>query len=343
METLYMATRADVAKLAGVSASTVSYALSGDRSIKEETRARVLQAVAQLNYRPNFAAGALAGGKSKTLALLSPSGEFGIALITLEYINGASAAAHDRGYHLVIWPSQESEMSEIQTFAESGMISGVILMEIKFKDERVDYLKKAKVPFTMIGRTEKPANDSFVDRDFITATQLGIDYLVSLGHKNIAFLTTDRAIGVDTRFSAALIDAAKKKKMTVKRLQVVNEASSGREAFIELHKKFPEVTAVVSLNDIATLGFISGANEYGVKIPKDLSLIALDTPENHIEMSWPPLTTVGLPAYEMGRAASNILIDQIEGKASKENQTLLAGELVIRGTTAKARSPKKSD
>ena len=332
-----MATRAEVAKLAGVSASTVSYALNGDRSIKEETRKRVLKAVAQLNYRPNFAAGALAGGKSKTLALLSPSGEFGIALIALEYINGASAAARDRGYHLVIWPSQESELAEIQTFAESGMISGVILMEIQFKDERVDYLKKAKVPFAMIGRTEKPGKDSYVDRDFIGATELGIDYLDSLGHKKIAFLTTDRAVGVDTRFSSALVEAAKKKRMIAKKIQVVNEASSGRDAFIEFHKKYPDFTAVVSLNDIATLGFISGANEYGVKIPEDLSIVALDTPQNHIEMSWPPLTTVNLPAFEMGAKASNILIDQIEQKENKQNQALLAGELVIRGTTAKAR------
>ena len=332
-----MATRAEVAKLAGVSASTVSYALNGDRSIKEETRKRVLKAVAQLNYRPNFAAGALAGGKSKTLALLSPSGEFGIALIALEYINGASAAARDRGYHLVIWPSQESELAEIQTFAESGMISGVILMEIQFKDVRVDYLKKAKVPFAMIGRTEKPGKDSYVDRDFIGATELGIDYLDSLGHKKIAFLTTDRAVGVDTRFSSALVEAAKKKRMIAKKIQVVNKASSGRDAFIEFHKKYPDFTAVVSLNDIATLGFISGANEYGVKIPKDLSIVALDTPQNHIEMSWPPLTTVNLPAFEMGAKASNILIDQIEQKENKQNQALLAGELVIRGTTAKAR------
>ena len=332
-----MATRAEVAKLAGVSASTVSYALNGDRSIKEETRKRVLKAVAQLNYRPNFAAGALAGGKSKTLALLSPSGEFGIALIALEYINGASAAARDRGYHLVIWPSQESELAEIQTFAESGMISGVILMEIQFKDVRVDYLKKAKVPFAMIGRTEKPGKDSYVDRDFIGATELGIDYLDSLGHKKIAFLTTDRAVGVDTRFSSALVESAKKKRMIAKKIQVVNEASSGRDAFIEFHKKYPDFTAVVSLNDIATLGFISGANEYGVKIPEDLSIVALDTPQNHIEMSWPPLTTVNLPAFEMGAKASNILIDQIEQKENKQNQALLAGELVIRGTTAKAR------
>ena len=332
-----MATRADVAKRAGVSASTVSYALSGDRSIKEETRARVLKAVAELNYRPHFAAGALAGGKSKTLALLSPSGEFGIALIALEYINGAAAAARDRGYHLVIWPSEESEMSEVQTFAESGMISGVILMEIKFKDDRVDYLKKAKVPFTMIGRTEKPEKLTYVDRDFEGATEQGIKYLASLGHKKIAFLTTDRSVGVDTRFSNALIETAKKYKMSAKKLSVVNEASSGRDAFFELHKKYPDVTAVVSLNDIATLGFISGANEAGVSIPKDLSVMALDTPHNHIEMSWPPLSTVNLPAREMGEAAANILIDQIEGVEKNSKQQLIAGNLAIRGTTGPVR------
>ena len=98
-----MATRAEVAKLAGVSASTVSYALSGDRSIKEETRKRVLKAVAQLNYRPNFAAGALAGGKSKTLALLSPSGEFGIALITLEdKFYRTNPCCIDSGHNIII-------------------------------------------------------------------------------------------------------------------------------------------------------------------------------------------------------------------------------------------------
>lgn len=330
-----MATRADVAKLAGVSASTVSYALSGDRSIKDETRERILKAVAQLNYRPNFAAGALAGQKSKTLALLSPSGEFGIALISLEYINGAAAAARDRGYHLVIWPSQESEMSEIQNFAESGMISGVILMEIKFIDERVNYLAKSKVPFAMIGRTEKSEKLPFVDRDFERATDQGIEHLASLGHKKIAYLTTERSIGVDTRFGEALMKSVTKQKMSAKKLVVVNEASSGRAAFIELHEKYPEVTAVVSLNDIATLGFISGANEYGVNIPKDLSIVALDTPQNHIEMSWPPLTTVNLPAFEIGAAAANILIDQIEGIGKNSKQELLAGSLVIRGTTAK--------
>jgi DNA-binding LacI/PurR family transcriptional regulator len=336
-----MATRAEVAKLAGVSPSTVSYALNGDRSIKEDTRKRVLDAVSKLEYRPHLAAGALRGGKSKTLALLSPDGELGIALIALEYINGASAAARDRGYQLVIWPSPDIELSMIQNFAESGFISGVILMEIKFVDERIDFLRKANIPFAMIGRTKHLGEDLYVDRDFSQAAQKAVDYLHSLGHKKLAYLTTDRGVGVDTRFSSALIEAAKSRKMSTKKLLVVNEAASGRNAFIELYNKSPEVTAVVSLNDIATLGFISGANEYGVKIPQELSLIAVDTPQNQIEMSWPPLTTVNLPAFEMGSLASTILIDHIEGKDSSRKPRLLTGELVIRGTTAKAPKERK--
>jgi DNA-binding LacI/PurR family transcriptional regulator len=332
-----MATRADVAKMAGVSASTVSYALSGERPIKPETREKIMRAIAKLDYQPNFAAGALAGGKSKTLALLSPSGEFGIALIALEYINGAGAAARARGYHLVIWPSQESEMAEIKTLARSGMISGVVLMEIKLDDPRVNYLVKESVPFAMIGRTLDSDQHPYADRDFEGVAEVGIKYLAGLGHRNLAYLSTDREIGVDTKFSAAVVSAAKRHKLKLNKLRVVNEASSGREAFITMKNKYPEVTAAVSLNDIATLGFLSGAKEFGVEIPKQLSVIALDTPQNHIEMSWPPLTTVNLPAHELGEAAVNILIDQIEGTQTTSRQQLLVGDLVVRGTTAKVR------
>jgi len=323
--------------MAGVSASTVSYALSGERPIKAETREKIMRAIAKLDYQPNFAAGALAGGKSKSLALLSPSGEFGIALIALEYINGAGAAARARGYHLVIWPSQESEMAEIKTLARSGMISGVVLMEIKLDDPRVKYLVKEKVPFAMIGRTSDSDQHAYADRDFEGVAENGIEYLAGLGHKNLAYLSTDRDIGVDTKFSAAVVNAAKKHKLKLNKIRVVNEASSGRKGFIEMRQKYPDVTAVVSLNDLATLGFLSGAKEFGVDIPKQLSVIALDTPQNHIEMSWPPLTTVNLPAHELGEAAVNILIDQIEGTQTTSRQQLLVGDLVVRGTTAKVR------
>jgi len=338
-----MATRADVAKLAGVSASTVSYALSGVRSIKPETRERVLRAVAELNYYPHFAAGALAGGKAKALALHFPGGEHGIAPSVLEYLTGAANAARERGYHLILWPNEDTHMSEIQNFCNSGLIGGVLLMEIRINDDRVKFLSEAGVPCTLIGRTSKPDLLKYVDRDFELVSQKAIDYLVELGHRQIAFMNNERKykgvkIGVDTRFQSAIVKYSKKIGIKTTQLLALNEAASGRNAFIELRDKHPNVTALIGVNDLATSGFVSAANEFGVNIPNELSVISLNTPDNQVQMAWPPLTTISVPANQMGRAAADILIDQLEGIIGSNSQQLWVGDLVVRGTTAPVRT-----
>ena len=338
-----MATRADVAKLAGVSASTVSYALSGVRSIKPETRERVLKAVAELNYYPHFAAGALAGGKAKALALHFPGGEYGIAPSVLEYLTGAANAARERGYHLILWPNEDTHMSEIQNFCNSGLIGGVILMEIRVDDDRVKFLSEAGVPCTLIGRNSKPDLFKYVDRDFELVSQKAIDYLFKLGHRQIAFMNSERKykgvkIGVDTRFQSAIVKYSKKIGIKTTKLLALNEAASGRNAFIELRDKHPNVTALIGVNDLATSGFVSAANEFGVNIPNELSVISLNTPDNQVQMAWPSLTTISVPANQMGRAAADILIDQLEGIIGLNDQQLWVGDLVVRGTTAPARN-----
>jgi len=338
-----MATRADVAKLAGVSESTVSYALSGVRSIRPETRERVLKAVAKLNYHPHFAAGALAGGKAKALALHFPGGKYGIAPSVLEYMTGAANAARERGYHLILWPNEDTHMSEIQNFCNSGLIGGVILMEIRVDDDRVKFLSEAGVPCTLIGRTNEPDLLKYVDRDFELVSQKAIDYLVELGHRQIAFMNNERKykgvkIGVDTRFQSAIVKYSKKIGVKTTKLVALNEAASGRNAFIELRDKHPNVTALIGVNDLATIGFVNAANEFGVSIPDELSVISLNTPDNQVQMAWPPLTTISVPANQMGRAAADILIDQLEGVAGLDSQQLWIGDLVARGTTAPARS-----
>lgn len=338
-----MATRADVAKLAGVSASTVSYALSGVRSIKPETRERVLRAVAELNYHPHFAAGALAGGKAKALALHFPGGKHGIASSVLEYMTGAANAARERGYHLILWPNEDTRMNEIEIFCKSGLIGGVLLMEIRINDDRVTYLTEAEIPCTLIGRTGKPDLLTYVDRDFELVSQKAIDYLVELGHRRIAFMNNRRKyrsakISVDTRFQSAIVKYSKKIGIEITELLTLNEAAAGRNAFIELRDKHPNVTALIGVNDLATSGFVSAANEFGVNIPDELSVISLNTPDNQVQMAWPPLTTISVPANQMGRAAADILIDQLEGITGSNSQQLWVGDLVVRGTTAPVRS-----
>ncbi len=334
-----MATRADVAKLAGVSASTVSYALTGERSIKPETRERILKAVAELNYVPHFAAGALAGKKANALALLFAGRELSISPVALEYVTGAIKAARDRGYHLILWPSDETALLDIQRFSQSGFLGGVLLMEIELDDERVAILEKNEIPLTMIGRTENPGVTPFVDRDFAEVARNSFTYLHELGHEKIALLTHHRShesstLSVDERFRREMFLAARTQGIALTEITSENSAASGRQAFIQLREQNSDVTALISLPDLSTIGFLSAAKEFRLNIPKDFSVLAVNTPDSQLGMAWPPLTTIKVPASEMGGAAADILIDKLEEKPEQRTQQLWGGELAIRGTTS---------
>ena len=106
----------------------------------------------------------------------------------------------------------------------------------------------------------------------------------------------------------------------------------------ELLEKLPFVTAIVGLSDVSTIGLLSAATEFGVRIPEELSVISLSTPTTQITLTWPPLTTVSVPADVMGRDAVISLIDELEGRSDKPHQRLYGGELEIRGTTGSPRT-----
>ena len=335
-----MATRAEVAKQAGVSASTVTYALTGKRSIKPETRERILKVVAELNYSPHFAAGALAGGKTKTLAMLFPGNAAEISPVALQYITGAVNAASERGYALILWPTDNADMNQIATFAKSGLLGAVLLMEIRMKDLRVEYLREQNIPLTMIGRTKAPGSINYVDRDFDAVSRRAIEYFRELGHTTIAFLTqkSDAKIleprGVDHRFLNSIKKHAKTLGIHATQIESYNDPNSGRLAYQFMRKHLKEVTGVLALPDLSTIGFINGAHEEGISIPGDLSVISVNTPQTQINISWPQLTTVDLPAYEMATAAVNITIDELEDIANPNKQQLWIGDLIIGESTA---------
>ena len=340
-----MATRADVAKLAGVSQSTVSYVLSGDRPISEATRKRVLDAVKQLDYHPHVLAGALARGSSHTLALLFPSGEAGISPASLEYITGAANAARELGYHLVLWPSNNQELKEIRSLCKSGWIAGVLLMEIQLSDDRVEYLVKSGVPTALIGRTADADGLDFVDQDFDAVAHITLDHLKNLQHKNIALMDTkskmDTGIGVSIRSNEALKEYAAELGLNVIEIWVEGRVSAGRDALNLIRHNHPEVTAIVGLNDLATMGLLNATNDFDVQIPQELSIISLSTPNEYAETTWPALTTVTMPAHNMGRAAAEVLIQRLKDGQAHAHQELWTGELTIRSTTAKARKKAK--
>jgi DNA-binding LacI/PurR family transcriptional regulator len=334
-----MATRADVARLAGVSESTVSYALNGQRSLKPETKKRVLAAVKQLNYTPHFAAGVLAGGRANSIALIFPSYGGSFSSLHLDYVEGVIDGAKARNYHVVVWPGEDTPSAEISRFYKTGLVSGVILMEILDEDERVNALHDSGIPFVMIGRTAMPEKFKYVDRDFDEVAMKSLKHLVDLGHTKVSILTHRRVVAghvvsVDERFTSAMERAERKLGLDINLIMAENSIEGGFAAFAKFQKQEMGATAVVGLADLVTVGFSAAAQREGISIPDEISLLGLNNPPHQIGLVQPNLTVVSLPALEMGRAAANILIDEILGESNHPIQQLWGGEIEPGRSTA---------
>src|SRR4051794_40441798 len=174
-----MSTMSDVARRAGVSLSTVSYVLSGKRAISEATRLRVQAAIEELDFHPNQLGRALANQRSNTIALLFPALARGIGELQLEFVTSAAETAGKHGYSFLLSISPDEDM-EVGRLAQRGFTDGLILMEIKMHDARVELLRRKRFPFAMIGQREDNEGISFVDVDFHDAAREAVRFLAQL-------------------------------------------------------------------------------------------------------------------------------------------------------------------
>lgn len=333
-----MATRADVARRAGVSASTVTYALTGSRPISEETRKRIYAAMDELGYTPNAMAAGLAGGRSRIVALLFPAAERGMSNTDLRYVIGAANAARELGYHLLAWPTDARDLEDVTQLSRAGMVDGVILMEVRLEDERVDRLRAASIPFALIGRTADLDGLLYADADFEAIAALSIDYLVGLGHERIAFVNGPERLlaaryGATLRVESAFVTAAEARAVSAASFACEHTVAAGREVLASILQAQPDVTALVTMNEEATVGLVQAAQARGIDIPKDLSILSLASSSSFAEVTWPPLTTISPPAEEIGRAAIRALIRSFGDLDVASDPLLWPGELVERAST----------
>jgi DNA-binding LacI/PurR family transcriptional regulator len=337
-------TMADVARRAGVSVSTVSYALTGTRPISRPTRERIERAMAELEYTPNAFARGLKSKRSRIIALLFPTRVRGLGLSSLEYILGASDHAQERGYHLLLWTTEPDALDDLAQLAGQGLIDGVLMMEVTLRDPRIAVLRKTGVAFAMIGRTEDSSGIDLVDTDFDQCAALAVEHLAGLGHRRLGFINLGPAAVHSGRGNAVrLLDAVCRATMDSGGQLVTvlceNTARAGRDAFREMVRRDGDLTAVISFNEQAVPGVIHGATEYGWHVPRDLSIVSIDVPPQAAEMTTPPMSTVGPSAAAMGRHAIDVLIRRVEGEAGSARQELFPGQLHVRGTSGPARRP----
>jgi len=328
----------DVAKRANVALSTVSYALNATRPVSDETRQRIFKAMEDLGYRPHAMARGLASKRSRIIALLFPNPERGLGITELEFVTNAADAARENGYNLVLWPSEMHEPEELRLFAKQGLVDGVIVMEVRLNDERINLLREIDFPFSMIGRCVDTTGIGYVDIDFEQTMQEAVAYLAGLGHKKIAFLNQsqsayDNGYGPVFRSQAAFPKAIQTAGVEGISRFCRPAPQAGYEICNELFAVSPDITALITMNERAVPGIMRAIADQGWHIPDDFSLVVIASSARMAEMMTPALTTSDIAAAELSHLSVDLLIQQLEAKDGARLHKLVPCRLVIRGST----------
>ncbi|WP_309080669.1 LacI family DNA-binding transcriptional regulator [Zhihengliuella sp.] len=328
-----MATMQDVARQAGVSIATVSFVLNGTKAVTEPTRKRVEAAIAELGYRRNPAGSALARGRTDIIALLYPALQRQLHATATRFFTSAAERAKERGFSLVMWPAA-NEAHEIDELTRSGLIDGVLLMEVQLEDERVEALRKGTTPFALIGRTQDPTGLPYVDIDFEQTVVSGIEELVARGHTNIAFLydhsgpSTLHGYGAIARATRTFQDAVAQSGLSGVTVDCGENPRAGRKVGETFRESHPHVTAVLIMNELASPGFMTGLRKAGTSVPQDLSVLSLVSSDTVATMCDPELAFMRAPAEELGRLGTDAVIDRITHPDSALPHTLVPCEMM---------------
>lgn len=311
-----MATIADVARHAGVSVSTVSYALSGSRPISAATRERVEASMKELGFQPNAIARSLAARRTHVIALVYPEVERGVGGTGGEFVRSAAEHARTQGYQLVLWPFRSDEAHEVLNLARQRMADGVLVMEVVTDDRRIAMLEEAHIPYAMIGRTQDVETRPSVDVDFDTTVEQAVAHLVAQGHSHIAFVNHSQAM-LDAGYGPAVRAAAAFDRVMAERGLVPlsrpceDSPALGRTVTAELLAADPGLTAVVTMNELATFGVYAELQSRNLVVGEDVSVLGIVSSPGVGTLSYPPLTTMHSPGMELGRLAVDCLLSQL--------------------------------
>ncbi|MEV6237595.1 LacI family DNA-binding transcriptional regulator [Lentzea sp. NPDC051838] len=305
-----MVTIADVARHAGVSSSTVSYVLSGKRTISAETRDRVRDAVRELGYHPHAGARSLAARRSHIVALMVPLRTDVYVPVMMEIAIAVTTAARQHGYDVLLVTNDEGP-DGVRRIAGSGLADGVILMDVELDDERIPVLQAQGTQAALIGLPRDVRGLSCVDHDFAAAGALCADHLADLGHREIAFIgygsgVYHRHAGYAERTLAGLRDRASRRGLRFlhRTCEGTYESTAGTLARILADR--PGTTGFVVQNESAIGPLLTLLRTSGRTVPEDASVIAL-CQDQLAEQFAPKLTAVTGSAQELGRVA----VDQI--------------------------------
>ncbi|GAA3758969.1 LacI family DNA-binding transcriptional regulator [Plantactinospora mayteni] len=326
----------EIARRAGVSRSTVSYALSGKRTVSDETRRRIQAIIDELDYRPNAAARALKEGRTRTLGLVIPPASLRLTDMQLGFVASVVEAAARADLDVLLSPSGGDHDRSFERVVTGRRVDGVILMEIRLEDTRVTRLQQAGLPFVTIGHTAHPHGTCWVDVDYATLIARCVHHLADLGHRHIALINRSPELvaagyGPAQRALAGFTEAVTQRGLTGVDLCCGDDAAAGESCLEQLLDERPEITAIATLNEAALPGIERALERARICVPRDLSIAGVAA-RHWAEGFRPALTAADVPT-EMGTHAVELLLERIATPDAPPRHLLLTPPISLRAST----------
>ena len=327
----------EIARRAGVSRSTVSYALSGRRPVGPETKQRIQAVIDEIGYRPNAAARALKEGRTRTLGLVIPPASQRLTDMQLGFVASVVEAAAHADLDVLLSPSGGDHDRSFERVVSGRRVDGVILMEIRLEDARVARLQQAGLPFVTIGHTANPHGTCWVDVDYATLIARCVHHLADLGHRDIALINRSAELvaagyGPAHRALEGFAEAVAQRGLTSTALTCGDDAPAGETCIERLREDHPEITAAVTVNEAALPGIQRGLERAGVSVPRDFSIAGVAA-RHWAEDFRPQLTAADVPTLEMGTSAVDLLLERIAAPDAPVRHLLLTPPISLRAST----------
>lgn len=327
----------DIAKALGLSTSTVSRALRDSYEISPETKKLVLECAEKLNYRPNPIALSLKERKTRSIGVIVC--EIANSFFS-QIINGIESLAYDRGYNVIISQSHESyerEILDLQYLSSRGVDGILISVSTETSDyEHIKNLHQKGLPIVLFDRIAPGIDTHTIIVDNFKGTYEATEHLINNGYSKIAAISNSEFLSISSERLAGYKEALNSNGIKINN-DYIKHCFYGGMVFSEVEDAINQLLtlkdppeAIVTLSDKLTMWSLKTIKRRGLKIPDDIALVGFSN-SDITELTDPPLTVVRQPALEMGKAATELLLQLIESKrpVTEFEKRILSPEFVI--------------
>jgi DNA-binding LacI/PurR family transcriptional regulator len=328
-------TMRDVAQLAGVSIQTVSYVVNGKDVISATTRARVIEAIEQLNYRRDPIARSMRTKQTRLIGLLV----LDITNPVLSVIASAvEAATFDQGYKVILQNVGMDASREKEYLIESAgsLIDGLIIVNSVDRQATLEFLETEQVTAVLIDCLSSTTVPS-VAVDNVKAAHIATSHTIALGHRRIAHITGTLSLLMGQQRQQGYLQALADHNLAYERIVVSKserwDYQAGYDAMNELLRDHSPPTAVFAASDQMAIGAYQAIAKAGLRVPEDISVIGFDDMEL-AQFAVPALTTIRQPFTEIAANAISLLLQLIAAEKPERTQLILPPKLIIRQSTA---------